>query len=124
MTVEEVEETKRRGYRPMDRYVENNEIRAVLDLISEGVFSHGDPMLFRPIVDNLLMHDPYLVLADYASYAECQAKVADCWRDREGWTRMSILNAARMGKFSSDRSIREYMHTIWNTQPIPVVLEQ
>jgi len=123
MTVEEVEETKRRGYRPADHCTPNNELRAVLDLIGDGVFSHGDPMLFRPIVDNLLMHDPYLVFADYASYAECQARVAACWRDRERWTRMSIFNAARMGKFSSDRAIREYMRDIWNTQPIPVVMD-
>ena len=62
------------------------------------------------------------MLADFASYVECQAKVEEAWRDRDRWTRMSILNAARMGKFSSDRAIREYMRDIWNAEPIPVEL--
>ena len=68
------------------------------------------------------MHDEYLVLADFPSYIECQAKVEEAWRDHERWTRMSILNAARMGKFSADRAIREYMRDIWDAQPIPVDL--
>jgi glycogen phosphorylase len=122
MTVDEVEQTKRQGYRPEDHYLAHEGLRAALDLIREGVFSNGDPTLFRPIVDNLLMRDEYLVLADFPSYVECQVKVEEAWRDRERWTRMSILNAARMGKFSSDRAIREYMRDIWNAEPIPVDL--
>jgi starch phosphorylase len=67
-----------------------------------------------------MRHDEYMVFADYASYEECQAGVDAAWRDRGRWTRMSILNAARMGKFSSDRAIREYMREIWNVEPLPV----
>jgi starch phosphorylase len=122
LTVNEVEQVKRQGYNPAEQYAAHAGLRAALDLIRDGVFSNGDPTLFRPIVDNLLMHDEYLVLADFASYVECQAKVEETWRDRERWTRMSILNAARMGKFSSDRAIREYMRDIWNAEPIPVEL--
>jgi starch phosphorylase len=121
-TVNEVEQMKRQGYRPADHYAAHEGLRAALDLIRDGAFSNGDPTLFRPIVDNLLMHDEYLVLADFPSYVECQAQVEEAWRDRERWTRMSILNAARMGKFSSDRAIREYMRDIWNAEPIPVDL--
>jgi starch phosphorylase len=122
LTVDEVEQVKRQGYKPEAHYAAHAGLRAALDLIRDGVFSNGDPTLFRPIVDNLLMHDDYLVLADFAAYVECQAKVEEAWRDRDRWTRMSILNAARMGKFSSDRAIREYMRDIWNAVPLPVEL--
>lgn len=110
------------GYRPWDIYHNNPELKAVLDLIRDGTFSRGDRDLFRPLVENLLHHDPYLLLADYQSYVDCQAEVGHAWRDPEHWARMSILNAARSGKFSSDRSIRDYCAEIWHARPVPVPL--
>ena len=113
---------KARGYRPMDYYNGNQSLRDVLDLIRSGFFSRGDTELFRPLIDGLLHHDPYLLLADYQSYVECQEKVAAAYRDTERWTRMSILNSARSGKFSSDRTIREYCRDIWRVEPVPIHL--
>ncbi|HET6363647.1 MAG TPA: glycogen/starch/alpha-glucan phosphorylase, partial [Nitrospirota bacterium] len=78
----------------------------------------GDANLFGPLVDNLLRQDPFLVLADYQAYVECQERVSALWRDPQAWTRKSILNVARMGKFSSDRSIREYCDKIWEVKPL------
>ena len=98
----------------------NPELKASIDLINSGLFSHGDRELFRPLTDSLLHHDPYLVLADYQSYLDGQAEVTEVWRDTPRWTRMSILNAARMGRFSSDRSIRDYNERIWKAAPLPV----
>ena len=120
LTVDEVEAIKRGGYRPSD-YIENtHDLAAVLDLIADGAFSHGDTEVFRPLVDNLRYDDPFLVVADYASYVECQERVSAAWRDILTWTRMSILNTARSGKFSSDRAIREYCDDIWNVWPVTV----
>jgi starch phosphorylase len=118
LTTEEVAATKERGYNPWDYYNNNASLKAVIDLIAIGHFSHGDQDLFKPLIDKLLHHDPFMVLADYASYIECQAKVAQAYRDSSNWTRMSILNAARMGKFSSDRSVQEYCEEIWNAKPL------
>ena len=92
----------------------------MLDLISQGHFSNGDTNLFKPLVDELLYQDQYLLLADYQSYIDCQDRVSETWRDQDLWTKMSILNVARMGKFSSDRSIRDYCRDIWNVEPVPV----
>ncbi|GAA1854835.1 glycogen/starch/alpha-glucan phosphorylase [Pseudonocardia ailaonensis] len=116
LTVPEVEELRRTGYRPADHVT--GELAAVLDLLTDGTF--GDPEVFRPLVDNLRHSDPFLVLADYASFVECQDRVDAAWRDRAGWTRMSILNAARSGKFSSDRAVAEYCDDIWNVGPVTV----
>jgi glycogen phosphorylase len=120
LTTEEVNEVKAQGYNPWDYYNSNPDLKLVLDRISSGIFSHGDGSLFQPIVDNLLHHDPYLLLADYQSYIDCQDRVAESYRDQTHWTRMSILNSARMGMFSSDRSIREYCEDIWQVQPVKV----
>jgi glycogen phosphorylase len=118
-TAQEVQDLLRRGYRPRDFYEQNAELRAVLDLIHGGFFEPEHPELFRPLVQSLLDHDPYLLLADFASYAECQQRVEQAFVDEEGWTRMAILNVARMGKFSSDRTIREYAEQIWKAQSVP-----
>jgi starch phosphorylase len=83
-----------------------------------GHFSRGDAELFRPLVDNLLDHDPFMLLADYQSYIDCQDRVSSAYRDQENWTRMSVLNVARVGKFSSDRSIREYCDNVWKIRPV------
>ncbi|HYZ67240.1 MAG TPA: glycogen/starch/alpha-glucan phosphorylase [Mycobacterium sp.] len=120
LTVDEVERIKRDGYRPSDYVGGNAELAAVLELIADGTFSHGDTEVFRPLVDNLRYDDPFLVLADYASYVECQGRVSAAWRDPAAWARMSILNTARSGKFSSDRAIAEYCDDIWNVLPVTV----
>ena len=119
LTAQEVQELLRRGYRPRDFYDQNAELRAVLDLIQTGFFEHEHPELFRPIVQSLLEQDTYLLLADFASYVECQQRVEQAFRDKERWTRMGILNVARMGKFSSDRTIREYAEQIWKARSVP-----
>ncbi len=120
LNADEVRDLKAQGYDPMAYYNQNAELQLVIDRIASGVFSHGDKDLFKPIVDNLLYSDPYLLLADYQSYIECQDRVAAAYRNQEKWTKMSILNAARMGMFSSDRSIREYCQDIWKVEPVPV----
>lgn len=122
LTVDEVEALKAGGYRPADYIDSNDELRAVLDLIADGTFSHGDTEVFRPLVDNLRYDDPFLVCADYASYVDCQARVSAAWQDGELWTKMSILNTARSGKFSSDRAIAEYCDDIWKVWPLTVTL--
>jgi starch phosphorylase len=122
LTAEEVERTLAAGYRPWDIYNGNLELKGVIDLIGSGLFSHGDRSVFQPLIDNLLWHDPYLLLADYAAYIACQDEVSAAYRDTARWTRMSILNVARMGKFSSDRTIAEYCRDIWRVTPTPVEL--
>jgi len=122
LSAAEVYALKSQGYRPMDYYGANPGLRDVIDLIRSGFFSRGDAELFRPLIDGLLYHDPYLLLADFQSYIECQARVAAAYADTERWTRMSILNTARSGKFSSDRTIREYCADIWGVKPVPINL--
>jgi starch phosphorylase len=122
LNAEEVYAVKARGYRPMDYYNANQGLRDVIDLIRSGFFSRGDTELFRPLIDGLMYQDPYLLLADFQSYVECQEKVAEAYRDEERWTRMSILNTARSGKFSSDRTIREYCADIWHVNSVPINL--
>jgi len=123
LTADEVERVKREGYRPADYADRNGALREVLDLVARGHFSRGDREIFRPLVENLRQSDPFLVLADYADYVACQERVSAAWQDPERWTRMSILNTARAGKFSSDRAIREYCDEIWNVQPVKIALD-
>ena len=118
LTVEQVSQLWASGYNPRQYYEMNPVLHETIDQIASGVFSSGNRDLFKPIVDSLLYHDTYMVLADFQSYLECQYKVDKAFRDQEQWTRMSILNVARMGKFSSDRSIREYCANIWHAMPI------
>ncbi|MBP8261505.1 MAG: glycogen/starch/alpha-glucan phosphorylase [Verrucomicrobia bacterium] len=123
LTAEQVRDLRRQGYRPRNEYERNPILREVMDLVATGWVAGGDAGLFRPLVDNLLESDPYCVLADYQAYVDCQARVSAQWLDPAVWTRRSILNVARMGRFSSDRSIREYCDRIWDTQPMPVDVE-
>jgi starch phosphorylase len=116
----EVEDLRRSGYRPYDWYRRNTELATVVDLIRSGFFSRGDPELFEPLTRGLIDYDPYFVFADFAAYVDCQRSVGEAFRDRELWTRMSILNAARTGKFSSDRTILEYCRDIWRVQAVPI----
>ena len=120
MTVEEVDRRLAEGYRPHDYYRSDDELRAAIDAIAGGAFSNGDRDLFKPLVDSLLWQDPYMLLADYRGYIECQEAVGMAWCDIEHWTRSSILNVARTGRFSSDRAIREYCRDIWHVQPVPI----
>ncbi|MBD2579907.1 glycogen/starch/alpha-glucan phosphorylase [Oscillatoria sp. FACHB-1406] len=124
LTAQQVEDLKVRGYNPMDYYKNNAELRGVLDRIAAGDFSHGDRELFKPIVDSLLYNDQYMLLADYQAYVDCQQRVSEAYKDKEGWTRMSILNALRMDKFSSDRTIREYAKEIWKAKSVSVELQE
>ena len=91
-----------------------------IDVIGSGLFSQGDRDLFRPLIDNLLHADPFLVCADFRDYVDCQARVDLASRDAARWSRMSILNVARCGYFSSDRAIREYSEDIWAVAPLPL----
>jgi starch phosphorylase len=122
LNAEEVHASWQNGYDPQTIYQANDEMRAVIDLIANGHFSGGDRELFRPLVDSLLYGDAYRLLADYQSYVDCQARVSAAYGDKEHWTRMSILNVARMGKFSSDRSIRDYCQDIWQVKPVRIAL--
>jgi starch phosphorylase len=116
LTAEEVEKVKARGYRPRDYYQQNPALREVIDFIADGELGHGDRELFHPIVENLLNDDPFLLLADYQAYIDAQDRVSALWRNPHAWTRSSILNTARMGKFSSDRSIRDYCECVWKIE--------
>ncbi len=113
LTTEEVFATRESGYNPRDYYEANAALREAIDWIANGQFSGGDMNLFRPIVDSLLYHDEYMLCADFAGYIAAQEEVAAAYADQERWTTMSILNAARSGFFSSDRTIAEYNRDIW-----------
>ena len=89
------------------------ELWEAINLIKGGRFSHGDKEMFEPLINNLLNHDPFCVFADFSDYLDAQDRVDSAWKDRKNWTRMSIINTARSGFFSSDRSIRDYCTSIW-----------
>ena len=120
MTAPEVAALKRGGYRPRDFVERDEELRLVLDALLSGEFSGGDPELFRGLVGNLLESDPFCVLADYRAYVDAQAAVEQAFRNEDGWTKASVLNVARVGRFSSDRSIDDYARDICHVKPAPV----
>ena len=111
------------GYQPRQYIEANPDLRGALDLIASGFFSHGDRQRFAPFLDDLWNRDPYLVCADFADYAARQEDIGRAYRDREEWTRMSILNVARMGPFSSDRAVAEYCRDIWGAHPVSIAKE-
>ena len=123
LNAHEVEQLRRSGYRPQDYIEDNPELAEAIQLIRDGVFSRGDRDMFRPLLDDLLQRDEFFLCADYADYVQCQDSVASAWRDPEAWSRMSILNSARTGEFSSDRAIREYCKEIWGVRPVRVHLD-
>ena len=123
LTAQEVRDLTGRGYAPRAHYDSNATLRGALDLIAAGTFSGGDRGLFQPLVDALLSRDDYLLLADFQSYVDTQKRVSAAFADPVQWTRMAILNVARMGRFSSDRAIREYCETIWHVRPAAVSLD-
>jgi glycogen phosphorylase len=122
LSAPEVESLRAGGYRPAALYESNAELRRALDLIRDGFFSRGDPGQFRAIVDGLLNWDTFMLLADFQPYVDCQAQVGRVYEDAQRWTRMSILNVARSGLFSSDRTIREYVDEIWHVPSVPIKL--
>ncbi|NMF82032.1 glycogen/starch/alpha-glucan phosphorylase [Nodosilinea sp. P-1105] len=124
LTTEQVGACKAVGHNPWHYYDTNPELKRVVDVIASGLFSPEDPNLFLPLLDSLLVDDPYMVMADYAAYIQCQEHVSRCYEDQDRWTRMSILNAARSGKFSADRTIADYARDIWHVKPVPVAPEE
>jgi starch phosphorylase len=122
LTTPEVERSKREGYRPRTFFEENAQLREVLVSLSNGEFSHGDRTLFEPLINSLLTSDEYMLLADYQSFIDAQDRVSAAYKDQDAWTKMSILNVARIGKFSSDRSIRDYCADIWKSWPVKIQL--
>jgi starch phosphorylase len=123
LTTEQVRDLKAQGYRPWDYYHNNAVLKDAIDLIASGHFSQGDGSLFAPLINKLLHQDPFMLLADYQSYIDCQQIVGQAYQQPANWTRMSILNTARMGYFSSDRAIQEYCDQIWKVAPYAVRLE-
>jgi starch phosphorylase len=121
LTAEEVGRRREAGYDPHAALEAEPELRRVLEMIQSGALSPGNPGLFAPVVRSLLEGgDTYMLLADFAAYRACQDRVAEAYRNPTLWTRMSILNVARMGRFSSDRTIREYAQGIWGVEAVPV----
>lgn len=120
LTTPEVGQMRANGYAPREHYERHEELRGSIDMLASGYFSRGDRSLFEPIIGRLLDRDDYMLMADFPSYVAAQDQVAAAYQDRERWTRMSIINAAKSGKFSSDRSIREYCQNIWHVGPVSV----
>jgi starch phosphorylase len=119
----EVDELQSRGYNPWDYYHKSENLRKVMDLIAKGFFSPEEPQLFRPIFDSILNGgDKYMLMADFDQYIACQNRLTEAYRDQDHWTKMSILNVANMGRFSSDRTIRQYADEIWDAKSTPIIL--
>ena len=120
-TVDEVEATRAQGYNPYDYYNSNWELKSVIDWLQSDYFTQGEENAFAPLTSSLLQGgDPYLVLADYAEYVRAQEEVDKAFRDPKRWAKMAILNTARMGKFSTDRTISQYAEQIWKLKPVQV----
>jgi starch phosphorylase len=124
LSIEQVRDRQARGYQPQEVYDGHAELREAIDRIASGFFSQGDRQIFQPIVRGLLDHDPFMVLADYPSYVASHEEATLAFRDEDRWTRMSILNVARMGYFSSDRAIQEYCRDIWHVEPTRVDVDR
>ncbi len=120
LTAEQVRKTKSSGYNPVEYIDKDPKLMAVIDMFRNGYFSPEAPNLFTPILDSLIYRDEYMLMADFGDYVQCQQKVSTLYRDQDAWTRKSVLNVARMGKFSSDRTIQEYNRDIWRAAPVPV----
>jgi starch phosphorylase len=112
----------RHDYRPWEIIQDTPELPEVLRLVEQGHFSNGDTDLFRPLLENLTGRDPFFVLVDFHDYLRAQDQVSQVWADRQRWNRMSLLNTARTGFFSSDRSIRDYAERIWRAEAFPVTI--
>lgn len=123
LTAQEVMNLRAKGYKPLDYYGSNPELKQVIDQLASGFFAPREPGLFMSIVESLLNQDEYMLLADYQAYVDCQERVSHAFQDQDNWTRMSILNVARIGKFSSDRTIADYCQEIWQVAPVHIDLD-
>lgn len=121
-TVEQVNALVSKGYKPGEFYNSNEELRAVVDWVGSNYFTPDEPPgVLGNLRDNLLHHDPFLCLADFNAYSKSQEQVSAAFRDKSRWAKMAILNTARVGKFSSDRTIAEYASEIWKLNPVKIV---
>jgi glycogen phosphorylase len=120
MTADQVQKTRENGYDPNEYYENDPELHEVVDLIASGFFSLEEPSLFKPITDSLLLDDPFRVMGDFASYMDCQRRVERAYLNQDAWNRSAVINIARMGYFSSDRTIREYANEIWHAKPVAI----
>jgi len=120
LRVSDIEKLKIKGYNPSSYYEKNVRIKEVIDLITCGFFSEGNPGLFQLIIDDLLYQDQYMHLADFQDYYNCQNRISEDFLDKEKWTKKSIINVANMGFFSSDRTIKEYAEQIWDVKPVHI----
>jgi len=119
-TESEIMDLKNNNYSPKTFIDECPELKEVIRLIEIGHFSNGDKELFKPLLNSLTGHDPFFVMADFEDYLNKQDEVSKCWKNKKSWNKMALLNTARSGYFSSDRSIREYCKSIWKVSPMPV----
>ncbi len=120
LTAEEVARKRAEGYRPQEAIAADEGLREAIEMIEGGLFSRGDRGLFRPLTESLRRRDEYLLCADYPAYMNCQERVGRAFLNEREWQRMSVLNVARIGKFSSDRAIREYCGSVWNIEPVAI----
>ena len=120
LLADEVVKLKSSGYNPKKYYETNPVLKRIVDMIASDFFSKEEPGIFKPIVDKLLGDDYYCLMADYQAYIDAQDKVSKLYLDTEEWTKKVILNVARVGKFSSDRSIKEYAKNIWKVEPVKI----
>jgi starch phosphorylase len=118
LRTEEVDELRAGGYDPASYRDADEELRQALEQIASGFFSPDDPERHRALHDNLIYYDPFLVLADFRDYLRCQGQVEELYRNREEWTRRAILNVARMGRFSSDRTVQDYASKVWGIESL------
>ena len=119
MKAKDVQHLRASGYDSQQIYNENSRVKNVLDLVGSGLFNPEEPHRYRDLVDSLVHNDHYLLLADFDAYAACQELVGKTYQDVPTWTQMSIANTAKVGKFSSDRTIMEYATQIWDVHPLP-----
>ena len=120
LLADEVIKLKNNGYTPNEYFEKNENLKRVIDMISSDYFSKKEPGIFKPIIDGLLNLDYYCLFADYQSYIDTQDKVSNLYTNIDEWTKISILNVARVGKFSSDRSIKDYAEKIWKVNPVKI----
>ncbi len=120
LLADEVIKLKEKGYNPQKYYEANTNLKRVIDMIKSNYFSKNEPGIFKPIIDSLLNDDNYCLFADYQSYIDMQDEVSHVYKNVDEWTKRSIYNVARIGKFSSDRSVKEYAENIWKVKPTPI----